>query len=351
MRKEFSPQDKIKLAQRSGYVCSYPSCESITVGPSEEGAVKTSSVGMACHIFAASEGLNAKRTNLNLTPEQVTDISNGIWMCYTHGKLIDTDDVRYTPEMLHEWKRINENVAHVRQETGLDYKSARECIKLSSLVENGIDLPKTQNVNKLVGDAIHDSCLFIAWGEEMSDAIRDFLIEYVRNCFLHGAATKARLEINSKDLIVIDDGEDFDPRKMCGINATTGGVKSIKKLLEKYGSDVFLSNSRNNNQNYLKISGAKIYDHLVTATPCKVEIDFDQLHFGDVSYNLLDSCKELFVFLPDYFAHSDIALFGRKHPKFKQEKRHLIFIVRRMSVGVQSSLKEQFPESQIILVQ
>lgn len=351
MRKDFSIPDKIKLAQRSGYICSYPTCEVLTIGPSEEGNSKTSSVGMACHIYSASPGLNAKRTNPDLTDEEVSDISNGIWMCYSHGKLIDTDDIRFTPSILFEWKNISEKIARLRQETGFDYKTAYKSLKISSLLENKIELPKEFNINKLVGDAIHDSCLIFVWGKPITDSIRDFLIEYIRNAFTHGESNKASLEITTKDIVVIDDGKDFDPRELYDNPTNHGGSKSIQKLLGKFRTKIFLNSFRANDLNTLKIAVPESQEYIINTTPCKLEISFSELHNGNISYKLLETCKELFVILPEYFALSDIAFLSKKHPTFKQEKRHLVFVVNNVSDDVQELLGEQFPRCQVIIVE
>ncbi|MCK5492625.1 MAG: hypothetical protein KAJ14_05905 [Candidatus Omnitrophica bacterium] len=350
MRKDFAIQDKIKLAQRSGYICSYPSCENLTIGPSEEGCSKISSVGMACHIYAASEGLNAKRINPNLTDEKVAHISNGIWMCYTHGKLIDTDDIRFNPEILKEWKSINESIASLRQETGFDYKTAHSNIRLSALIENKIDLPKECNINKLVGEAIHDSCLVIAWGKHVTDTIRDFLIEYLRNAYTHGKSRQASLEITSEDIVLIDDGKNFDPWELYNNPTSQGGSKSIQALLDKFGTNTFLTSIRQDNINKLRISIPKSREYILSSTSCKVEISFKELRKGNVSYNLMETCKELFVLLPEFFTISDIALLREKHPTFQDEKRHLVFIFNNVSDFVQGLLKKEFPNCQTLML-
>jgi hypothetical protein len=108
---DFSQSTKRTLAERAGHRCSFPSCPQTTIGPSEESEESTSSVGMACHIAAASGGPGAKRFIAAMTSEERSSISNGIWMCYTHGKLIDTDETRYTIEMLRCWKQIAERRA------------------------------------------------------------------------------------------------------------------------------------------------------------------------------------------------------------------------------------------------
>jgi hypothetical protein len=348
MRKDFAPKDKVKLAQRSGYICSYPSCESLTIAPSEEGSARTSSVGMACHIYAASEGLNAKRTNLNLTDEQVADISNGIWMCYTHGKLIDTDDVRFTPKILQEWKEISESITTLRQDTGIDYKTAYTSLKLDKFVENEITLPKEFGINKLVGDALHDSCLSIAWGKEVTESLRDFLIEHIRNSYLHGQASYSSLAITSNGLVITDDGAKFDPRTLHTNKTKRGGSRSIQYLLNNHGNKIFISSHRKQTKNILKISIPETVEDVESKTPCVLNFEMSRLHQGNVSYKIKESCNEVFIILPEYFGLSDIAFLSLKHPAIHHEKRHLIFVLRWVSGHVKELLEEQFNGCQVL---
>jgi hypothetical protein len=86
------------------------------VGPSDEHAEAVSNVGVACHITAAAPGRGARRYDETLTKAQRSSIENGIWMCQTHAKLIDTDDVRFSSDSLLQMKRIAEGRARARLE-------------------------------------------------------------------------------------------------------------------------------------------------------------------------------------------------------------------------------------------
>ena len=101
MRDEFSQNVKESLAKRVGYLCSNPNCRHSTSGP-QQNSEKAVNVGAASHITAASFG--GPRFDCNLTPEQRGSFDNGIWLCQTCGKLIDSDVNRYTVDVLREWK-------------------------------------------------------------------------------------------------------------------------------------------------------------------------------------------------------------------------------------------------------
>ncbi len=108
MRDDFYKQTKDTLAKRVRFMCSNPDCEKITIGPNTH-KDKTTNVGVAAHIKAASVG--GKRFDQNQTPEDRSSIENGIWLCQTCSKLIDSDENYYTCDLLLSWKTKAEEKA------------------------------------------------------------------------------------------------------------------------------------------------------------------------------------------------------------------------------------------------
>ncbi len=100
-RDDFSRTTIDILAKRVGYLCSNPDCRNTTVGANQNDN-KSTSIGIAAHITAAS--LGGARHNAGLSPDQRSDIINGIWLCSNCATLIDKDPEKYTVELLHEWK-------------------------------------------------------------------------------------------------------------------------------------------------------------------------------------------------------------------------------------------------------
>jgi hypothetical protein len=90
------------MAKRVGYLCSNPDCRCLTVGAaaSHDGVIN---IGVAAHITAAADG--GPRYDATLTSEQRRHHTNGIWVCQTHGKAVDSDAGHFTVEMLRKWKR------------------------------------------------------------------------------------------------------------------------------------------------------------------------------------------------------------------------------------------------------
>lgn len=102
MRDDFKNPIKLKIAKRAGYLCSNPQCRRLTIGAAEgdEGVVN---IGVIAHITAASPG--GPRFDGTLTAEQRSDADNGILLCQTHAHLIDSDEKKFTVDVLREWKR------------------------------------------------------------------------------------------------------------------------------------------------------------------------------------------------------------------------------------------------------
>jgi hypothetical protein len=89
MRDDFLARDRQVLAQRSGLLCSNPDCRALTIGPQQAGPGAIN-LGVAAHITAASPG--GPRYDALLTPEQRSDPGNGIWLCQSCAKLVDSAD-------------------------------------------------------------------------------------------------------------------------------------------------------------------------------------------------------------------------------------------------------------------
>ncbi len=106
-RDDFTPTTVRRLAQRAGYICAYPGCRQLTVGPSEDRASGLTMVGVAAHITAAAKG--GPRFDKDLEPEERADESNGVWMCQIHGKLVDDTASRHTVAELKRWKSQHED--------------------------------------------------------------------------------------------------------------------------------------------------------------------------------------------------------------------------------------------------
>lgn len=105
MRDNFTQKTKELIARRAGYRCSKPDCGIPTRGAAS-GDEGTINVGFAAHITAASP--DGPRYDPNLTSDQRKHHSNGIWLCGTHAKLVDSDKAHFTVKELLSWKKLAE---------------------------------------------------------------------------------------------------------------------------------------------------------------------------------------------------------------------------------------------------
>jgi hypothetical protein len=101
MRDDFSSKIKDTLSKRVGLHCSNPNCRSLTSGPNTYEHIATN-IGVASHITAASP--NGPRYDASLTQIERSSIRNGIWLCQSCAKLIDSDPKKYSVELIRKWK-------------------------------------------------------------------------------------------------------------------------------------------------------------------------------------------------------------------------------------------------------
>jgi hypothetical protein len=77
------------IAFRAQFVCSFPGCDSITVGPSTASDRAYVTSGEAAHIHAASA--EGPRRIATMTREECVSIQNAIWLCARHHTIVDGD--------------------------------------------------------------------------------------------------------------------------------------------------------------------------------------------------------------------------------------------------------------------
>ena len=113
-RDDFTSATKELLANRVGRRCSNPACRKLTCGANTN-PEKITNIGVAAHICAAAQG--GPRYDASMTPEERKSFENGIWLCQSCSKLIDTDITRYPKELLQSWKQLAEQTAILEVET------------------------------------------------------------------------------------------------------------------------------------------------------------------------------------------------------------------------------------------
>lgn len=93
----FSQATKLLLEQESSSICAIPTCNKRT----RAGSINH---GQAAHIYSGA--LNGPRHNPNMSDEQLSSPSNGIWLCQHCHKTIDTPSMiqAYPANTLHSYK-------------------------------------------------------------------------------------------------------------------------------------------------------------------------------------------------------------------------------------------------------
>jgi hypothetical protein len=126
----FSADTIETLGKRAAMICSNPDCGALTAGPTidEVGSVN---LGEAAHIY----GLTAKsaRYTASLSISELSDITNGIWLCRNCHKSIDNDELRFPVDLLFQWRRMHE--AAVLDRFGKPGEQLREKVKSDHLKE------------------------------------------------------------------------------------------------------------------------------------------------------------------------------------------------------------------------
>lgn len=105
MNPDFSKNTIDTLAKRASYKCSNPDCRVNTIGPNSD-PEKSTKIGEAAHIYGARIG--SKRYSAKMTDSSRAEITNSIWLCRNCHKLIDSDEQKYSTNILYAWREQHE---------------------------------------------------------------------------------------------------------------------------------------------------------------------------------------------------------------------------------------------------
>jgi hypothetical protein len=347
-RDDFDKATKLALAERVAYRCSFPDCGAITIGPSDEAINSSSATGMACHIAAASGGPNARRVRPSMTPEERSSIQNGIWMCYTHGKLIDTDETRFTVEMLQKWRQIAEERARFLQAHGQALGLPSPNYSEIGLATSTSCLAAADFSNSIIGDAIRYSCVPEVWGPAIAHRVRDFAIELARNAFQHGGAIFFQVEIFPVHIRLTDDGASFDIWILAQGGQQSGGRLAFGALLESLADRLVVVGQRKNGLNEVLISRISDADQLEDLTPCVAWVDWKEVRERRHQIVVDKACQLVYVILPPYWTPSDSCLLVDKMKRESHDPSRFIFVLQQASDTSREIIREAFPDCRIV---
>lgn len=345
---DFSQSTKEALAKRAGNLCSFPGCDALTLGPSDESSDATSSTGMACHIASASGGPGARRYRAKMESAERRSIENGIWMCYRHGKLIDTDEVRFTIPMLKKWRELAEARARFLHEHGWNISKLPKSYPDFNLAESSLAISDVNSLNETLGDAIRFSCVPEVWGPSIARCVRDFVIELARNAFEHGAATTFKIETEPTSIELTDDGAYFDLWSLPEAPNAGGGSVSLKALLKQMPEKVVLVSERRGQNNVTVISRIADISEIENLTHCVVSVKYKDIRERTHEIIAHPSCKVVYVLLPGYQTPSDSISLVKKVKRESHDPRRLIFVLQDPSEASLGIITDAFPDSRIV---
>ena len=157
-----------------------------------------------------------------MTPEQRSSIENGIWLCQTCSKIIDSDEKKYTVEVLKDWK----SKAESRAEIGL-IKQINEItdVKKERIVEEKEkDVIEVLNIHKNSQWSSIQYEEYLKKFEGLNDYIycKDFT-NFFKKDFIFDAGMAAGILYETSNR---DDGCD-------GFNACLGGLNDFEEFIKE----------------------------------------------------------------------------------------------------------------------
>ena len=267
-------------------------------------------------------------------------------MCYKHGKLIDTDETRFTIDILNYWKTLAEDIANYMHENSVDYSHALSHKINSPLAKISVTFESLENENETIGDALFDSCIQISWGENLMNSTRDFLIELTRNAFIHGESSFVKIDIEHQKITIIDKGNIFDIYSLLNNKKGRGGKLAYKYLLDNYSDSLIITSIRESNFNKIIISLIKTPQEIFDISPCAISITRLEFKYGLRKYSIPSNCQELFIVLPKYITLSDVFRIGEN--ALENERRPVVFLGENLSKYSIEMIKEKYPKSKIV---
>jgi HEAT repeat protein len=172
-RDDFPPPVKDVLAKRVGCRCCNPCCSKLTSGPHED-PTKAVNIGVAAHITAAAPG--GKRYDPKLSSEERKAIKNGIWLCQNCGKLIDSDEQKYSVELLVKWKRDAEQQASVEVENSTPQPFGYSSSRFEEYLKKLVDTPQSWWLDEINESTWYEFELFTAVqkkSENLEERLKD----------------------------------------------------------------------------------------------------------------------------------------------------------------------------------
>ncbi|WFU59479.1 hypothetical protein QA639_19035 [Bradyrhizobium pachyrhizi] len=304
---------------------------------------------MACHIYAAADGPAARRTGRSKSIDELRSIENGIWMCYRHGKLIDTDECSYTPQLLSDWRRLAEHRARLRHELGRELSSDDMSGEALAKVAIAIYVPE---LTREITEAIQVSDLSGVWGAQTALAVRDFVIEIGRNAMTHGRANSFQLTIAAHTVVLSDDGAPFSLENLLASGSPRGGTTSLKQM-QKRLPNLVVSYARQEARNVITIASTSAIDEMLSTNPCTTDF-FGAMSSVRAAMEFIETrpeCGTIFL-RPRWgsLSYSDLGSLAWAIDAYGFRQRDIALILEPHSEGILEVIAETMPNVRVIKI-
>jgi len=334
-RDDFSAPVREHLAKRVAYHCSAPWCHAITVGPSETRPSRTSMTGVAAHITAAAKG--GPRYDKTLSPGERAAESNGIWLCAGHGRLVDNDTVRFTVELLRQWKeRAELRASRELERAGVSYYCERALF--SSQRELGTE--DFTALQEEIQEFLLDIGVDDAWGPESSTHVRRLLYELGRNALEHGGGTSLCVTSELSSLTLEDNGAHFLLEDLRLSENGRGGKHAVQVFIDQLSGQLEVVHQE------IKLGNRwSVIDVLteVDTLPCGLRLTSD---ISPEVLEQLDGCETIHLYAQGLMAYSDVwRILGSSLSVMKGKKivLHLVEL-RGSDDALAQFVHEHYPE-------
>ena len=260
--------------------------------------------------------------------------------------------------MLKKWREMAYFRAQWRQEFGADKPLPQKRLVEIGFANETLTFTSLGNETKAIGCALLDSCVPVVWGDELSHAVRDVLVEIVRNTFTHGGASSCKIIIHRRSISVTDNGADFNWLDLPSSLNARGGASAVKTRFAQFGDKLLLGAKRHNDENQTTIALALSIEDMAIVSPCSVELEekeWDEIRRKRQIPSLwfsaeTEMCRILYVVLPEFLPHSDAILLSEILQNQSGQKRQIVFVAKNTSSGVKEYLLDMFPSARMLNV-
>lgn len=311
-RDEFPARVIEQICKRAGGRCSAPNCRALTTGPAESRSSGVSNVGVAAHITAAASG--GPRFDPSRTPQERRSIENAIWLCQTHGKLIDDDERRYTVDLLRSWRE------HAEKRASDELGQPLVTVTKEDLAEHCVTVT-SEGLRQGVADFLEDVGASALWGKTRSGLVRMALYELALNATTHGGCTAATLRSEPGYIGLTHNGPQFGLSELLLQSPQRGGGDAIRALRAQ-ASGLLEINYRYrdaSNEWFIMDHGYVNFDD----DPCGVRLPRRASSF-DADLSAVADCSEIHVYADDLWSFSDVHGLSISAKRYLMDRQYVI---------------------------